>query len=131
MDKTTIMRAFNNMFTEFLDDVIVIVPENGDIKKTKLYFDTVRSMNPSIVIKLWFSNVYEPYRNQIDAGDIRFFINKEYEQDIHELQNASEVLQAIQKLKQPVREMSEANKAISMTYLQKLSQLSGLYQTLM
>jgi len=131
MDKTTIMRAFNNMFTEFLDDVIVIVPENGDIKKTKLYFDTVRSMNPSIVIKLWFSNVYEPYRNQIDAGDIRFFINKEYEQDIHELQNASEVLQAIQKLKQPVREMSEANKAISMTYLQKLSQLSGLYQTWM
>ena len=35
MDKTTILKAFNNQFEEFLDDVEVIFPSNRDIKTTK------------------------------------------------------------------------------------------------
>ena len=36
MDKTTILKAFNNQFEEFLEDVEVLFPENNDIKTATL-----------------------------------------------------------------------------------------------
>lgn len=128
MDKTAVLKAFNKILNEFLEEVIHIVPDSTDIKKTKVYFDTIRSFNPSLVIKLWYSNIYAPYANEIDNGDIRFFIEKEYTEDIHALQNNTEVLQGIQKIREPIKSMSESNKATSMDYIQKLSQLSTLYK---
>jgi hypothetical protein len=85
-------------------------------------------MNPSLMIKLWFSYVYQQYTEQIDNGDASFFIDKEYSNDLVEMKYANEILQGIQQLREPVRSMSEENKAVSMLYVQKLSQLSVLYQ---
>jgi len=128
MDKSTISRAFNKMMLEFLDDIILIVPENGDIKKTRLYFEALKSMNPSLLIKQWHIHVYDTYGEKIEAGDISFFLDKDYVADISVMQNATEVLEAINKLREPIRGMSETNKAVSMKYLQKMSQLSLLYK---
>lgn len=128
MDKSTVLRAFNQILNEFLDEVILLVPDNTDIKKTKIYFETIRGLNPSLVIKLWYTNIYAPYTTQIDQGDISFFIEKEYTGDIHALKNNTEVLQGIQRIREPIKQMSESNKATSMTYIQKLSQLSTLFK---
>ena len=128
MDKSEVSRAFNKLIIEFLDEVIRIVPDNVNIKKTKLFFESIKSMNPSLMIKLWFSYVYQQYTEQIDNGDASFFIDKEYSNDLVEMKYANEILQGIQQLREPVRSMSEENKAVSMLYVQKLSQLSVLYQ---
>ena len=42
MDKSTVLKAFNNHFFEFIDDIIGIFPENNDIKTTKTFFEMTK-----------------------------------------------------------------------------------------
>lgn len=48
MDKTTILKAFNNQFEEFLEDVEVLFPENTDIKTTKTGLNMLRKAEEPI-----------------------------------------------------------------------------------
>jgi hypothetical protein len=130
MDKTIITRTFNKTISEFLDDIIEIIPEKQDVQNTKMYLDAIKSINPSLLIKVWYKHIYEIYGIQIESGDISFFINKNYVEDINIMQNANEVLHSIDKIRGPIRDMSEKNKEISMKYLQKLTQLSVLYNNM-
>ena len=75
-DKSTIMRAFNTHFMEFLEDVSSIYPENNDIHSAKNSFETIKRMNPTAIIKVWYTFVYSPYKDVIDAGDVSFFFKK-------------------------------------------------------
>ena len=47
MDKTTILKAFNNQFEEFLEDVEVLFPDNTDIKTSKTGLLMLRKANPT------------------------------------------------------------------------------------
>ena len=127
-DKTTISRAFNNHFFEFLDDIIHIFPENSDIQESRASFDLVKRANPTAIIKAWFLYVYSPYKDVIDRGDIRFFFEKNYEDDLSMLQNAKEIMKIIDTLRGPIKEMSETSQATTMTYIQNLSKLAVLYK---
>ena len=126
MDKTTVSRAFNNMLNEFLVEILKIVPDNIDIKKTQIYFNTIKSVNPALVIKLWYKYIYVPYSDKIAANDITFFIEKDYVEDVHNLEDSNQVMKSIDKLREPIRNMTTEDKATSMVYLEKLSQLSFL-----
>lgn len=127
-DKLTLTRAFNNMFIQFLEEVIQIVPEGNDIRKAKGYFEMVKSMNPSAIIKVWFTNVYTPYESVIESGDIiSFMVDKEYDSDIASFENTKEIMDVVNRLRHSLRTMGERNKNISMDYVKKLSKLSKLY----
>lgn len=127
-DKLTLTRAFNNMFIQFLEEVIQIVPEGNDIRKAKGYFEMVKSMNPSAIIKVWFTNVYTPYESVIESGDIiSFMVDKEYDSDIASFENTKEIMDVVNRLRHSLRTMGERNKKISMDYVKKLSKLSKLY----
>ena len=56
-----------------------------------------------------------------------FFFEKDYAKDLGKLSNQSEILEIINKLREPVRNMSDENKAQTMKYIQTLSKLSDLY----
>ena len=127
MDKTLITIAFNKILFEFFDEIIQIVPENGDIKNTRIFLKMMQMMNAQLIIKLWYKNLYEPYRGKIENNDLSFFIDKEYQDEASSLPNAREVLQGIDKLREPIRNMSSINKETSMKFIQKLSKLSQLY----
>jgi len=127
IDKTLVSRAFNKMLFEFLDEVIHIVPDSSDVKNTRLFLNMIQMANTALIIKLWYTNLYDPYRGQIDNNDLSFFIDKEYQEEANYLPNAREVLQGIDNLRTPIRNMSDSNKETSMKYIQKLSKLSQLY----
>ena len=127
-DKLTLTRAFNTMFIQFLEEVIQIVPEGNDIRKAKGYFEMVKSMNPSAIIKVWFTNVYTPYAAVIDSGDIiSFMVDKDYDSDIASFDNTKEIMDVVNSLRYSLQTMSEHNKNISMDYVKKLSKLSKMY----
>lgn len=115
------------MLFEFLDEVIQIVPDSTDVKNTRLFLNMIQMANTAMIIKLWYTNLYEPYREKIENNDLSFFIDKEYQEEASTLPNAREVLQGIDNLRTPIRNMSDVNKEISMKYIQKLSKLSQLY----
>ena len=129
-DKSTLSRTFNTHLFEFLDDIIRIFPDNLDIQTAKTSFQTIKRANPTAIVKVWFSYVYVPYREVIDRGDIQFFFQKDYTEDLSVLQNSGEIIKIIDTLREPVSNMSETEKAFTMKYLQNLSKLSLMYNSL-
>jgi hypothetical protein len=76
MNKSTLLKGFNNLFFEFLEDILTVFPGNKEIKYAKNSFDIMRKANPIILIRAWYNRVYTPYKDQIDSGDISFFLRK-------------------------------------------------------
>jgi len=128
-DKSTLLRTFNNHLFEFLDDIIGIFPNNTELQIAKTSFQTIKRANPTAIAKVWHSYVYVPYRDVIDSGDIHFFFQKDYSNDLSILQNSNEIIKMIDTLREPVSKMSETEKAFTMKYIQNLSKLSMMYSS--
>ena len=130
MDKSTALRGFNTHFDEFVNDVINVFPENTDIKSARNIVNMTRKANVTIVIKIWYMYVYLPYKERIDRGDLDFFINKDYSEDLDGVSNAGDILKSIDSLRSPIKQMSAVNKAHSLEYVQNLCKLSEMYNSL-
>lgn len=131
ISKSSILNNFNEHFFEFIDDIIKIIENNKDIKIARDFFKTIRNLNPSSILKAWYSYVYFPYKEQIDNGDISYFLNKDYNEDLTIMVSGKdEIITVIDKLKEPIRNMSALNLSYSTEYIQNLSQLSKIYISL-
>ena len=126
-NKTTILRAFNTHFFEFIDFMLTVVKNDLNILTAKNAFEVIKKTNPTLIIKIWNKFIYIKYQYSIDAGDISFFFEKDYAKDLGKLSNPDEILEIINKLREPVRNMLDENKAQTMKYIQTLSKLSDLY----
>jgi hypothetical protein len=128
-DKSTVLRAFNTHMVEFLDDIISIIPGNVGLVATKNSFEMYKKANPTLLIKIWYSYVYLPYAEIIEKGDLDFFINKDYSEDLSYLQNSKSILNAIDTLREQIKEMSETNRNHSLEYIRNLCKLSNMYNS--
>jgi len=126
-DKTTLMRAFNTHFFDFLDDVIRVIPGNEEIVNAKTSFETIKRANPTAILKAWNQYVYMPYKDVIDGGNLSFFIDKDYGSDLSILPNSKEIMSIIDKIRQPIKEMDDSNQAHCLKYIQNLCKLSLMY----
>ena len=63
-DKSTLSRAFNTHFIDFVDDIIRIYPDNQDILKLKTSFETIKKADPSLTVKAWYQKVYTPMHSR-------------------------------------------------------------------
>jgi len=128
MDKTTILKAFNNQFEEFLEDVEILFPDNKDIRTTKTALLMMRKANPKMVISVWYRYVCSKYENEIENENLEYFLTKDYSNDLKLDQGTSnKVLEGIDKLRAPLRELDEVNKSKSVQYLKNLNKLSKIF----
>ena len=128
-DKSLILRTFNKVFFDFINDILSIYPDNVDILTAKETFETFKKLNPTSIIKVWNSCVYLKYKEQIDSGDIDFFTNKDYSPDLTEVSNIKTVLDMINNVREPIKHMSQVNKDHASKYIQNLSKLSVAYSS--
>jgi hypothetical protein len=126
-DKSSVLRTFNTHFFEFVDDILNLFPSNPDLLTARKSFETIKKVNPTAILKAWNSLVYSPYIEQIEKGNINFFFEKNYENDLSYLANGGEVMKIIDSFRDPVKNMSDVNKMHTMKYIQNLSKLSTLY----
>jgi len=124
MDKSTISKAFNKLFFEFLDDILLVFPESKEIAHAKKSFSIVKMANATILIKVWKTHVYDKYQEHIDAEDISFF----FESDYSDVAGGDDIIKMIENIRQPLAGMDENNKNHCSKYVLKLSKLSLLYQ---
>ena len=123
----SILSGFNNHFIEFLEDVETIFPEDRDIKKGKTALEMMKKANPRMLIMIWRKHITEPYGDQIENGDLEFFLNKDYSKDFTGSESEKNILQSIEKFRNPIRNMGSDNKEKSMKYIQNLTKLSSMY----
>jgi hypothetical protein len=127
MDKSTVMRTFNKHFIEFMEDIIRIFPDKKEIQIAKTGFETIKHSNPTIIIRMWYSHIYQRYENAVNNGDIEFFFNKDYNDDLINTEQNTEIINFIEEIREPLRNMNSVNREHSIKYIQNLSQLSLLY----
>jgi hypothetical protein len=130
MTTPTLLTAFNDHFMEFVNDIHEVFPDDVDILSAKNSFSMVRKMNPKLLIKSWDSLVVGKYQSAIEAGDLSFFMNKDYTSDLKDVPNnpnAERIVSAIDRLRAPIKSMSLDNQAKIIKYIQNLTKISNLY----
>jgi len=130
MTTPTLLTAFNDHFMEFVNDIHEVFPDDVDILSAKNSFSMVRKMNPKLLIKSWDSLVVGKYQSAIEAGDLSFFMNKDYTNDLKDVPNnpnADRIVSAIDRLRTPIKSMSVDNQAKIIKYIQNLTKISNLY----
>jgi accessory colonization factor AcfC len=125
-----ILSAFNDHFLEFLNDVQNVFPEDIDILTAKNSLIAIRKANPKMIVKIWKTFIADKYNAQILAGDISFFITKDYASDVATSQNSDKIMESIDRLREPIRNMSDENQLKVMKYIQNLTKLSELCGTI-
>jgi hypothetical protein len=123
---SNILTAFNDHFLEFLNDVQSVFPEDADVLTAKNALTAIRKANPKMIVKIWRAFIAEKYRDPILAGDISFFIDKDYGADVSTAQNSDKIMESINRLREPIRNMGPDNQAKVMKYIQNLTKLSEL-----
>lgn len=114
-----------NQFTEFVEDIQGVFPDNADIDSAKTTLFIIKKTNPMILMNAWTTYIVEPYDDQIENGDIGFFLDKDYARDLEHMGNA--VMQKVDTLRGPIRDMGTDNQTKSMKYIQNLSKLAKLH----
>jgi hypothetical protein len=123
----SVSKAFNRHFIEFIGDVLTILPNDKNIKTAKFYIDKVVKVNPTILIKSWYEYVTLRYNKEIESGDFSFFLNKDYKDDLNNVEETNKVIDAIELIKLQAQNFSDSNKEKITKYLQNLTKLSKLY----
>ena len=130
MSSSQILKTFNDHFIEFVSDVQSVFPENVDLLTAKNAFLAIRKANPRIIVKIFKAQVADPYQKEIDAGDLGFFIVKDYANDLVDADNSKQIMDAIDGLRNPVKQMDAENQAKVMKYLQNLKKLAIIYESM-
>lgn len=126
---SNLLSGFNNHFEEFLDSVHGVFPQDSDVLASRNILKQIRKANPKIIIKIWKTYIVDKYDLQIENGDISFFIDKDYSGDLQEMESAGRILDGINRLRNPIKQMGEDNQKIAMKYIQNLSKIAKLYFT--
>ena len=118
--------AFNDHFADFINDIQSVFPEDVDILSAKNALIAIRKANPRMIVKMWNSFIVSKYRNEIAAGNLEFFMNKDYANDVSNTQNSDKIMESIDRLREPIRNMGPDNQAKVMKYIQNLTTLAEL-----
>ena len=123
---SNILTVFNDHFVDFINDVQSVFPEDTDILTAKNALLAIRKANPKLIVRIWIKYVYNPYKEQIEAGDITFFLTKDYANDLARNDNSDKIMESIDRLRSPIKNMSPENQAKTMKYIQNLSKIAIL-----
>ena len=123
---SNILTAFNDHFEEFVNDIQGVFPNDSDILTAKNALLAVRKANPRMIVKIWVTFVVGKYKSEIEAGNLEFFINKDYSDDVSSAAYSDKIMDSIDRLRSPIKQMSTENQAKVMKYIQNLTKLAEL-----
>ena len=123
---SSILTAFNDHFMDFINDVQSVFPDDVDILAAKNALLLVRKANPKMIVKIWKTYIVSKYSSEIEAGNLEFFINKDYSNDVSVAANSDKIMESINRLRDPIKNMSKENQAKVMKYIQNISKLAEL-----
>ena len=123
---TNILTAFNDHFLEFVNDIERVFPDDPDILTSKNSFLAARKANPKLIVKIWKLYVVAKYRKEIESGNIEFFVNKDYRNDVSVSPYSDKITESIDRLRNPIKIMDIENQTKAIKYIQNFTKLSDL-----
>lgn len=117
-------KIFNELFFKLVNTVKEYFPSDPAINAAEKSLTAIRKMNPSLIYRVWVYYVDTPYKKEIQGSNIDFFVNKDYSEDLkdytHDFKTISD---AIDRFREPIKNMDKENQTIIMSYIQSLSKL--------
>lgn len=124
-----LITAFNEYFMDFINDIVRIFPYEEPILRAKSSIESIIKLDPKMLIIIWKYRIVAGYLEQINAGNIDFFIYKDYSEDLKTMGAGSDkVLQSINDLRSKIAAMSADNKNKTILYIQNLTKLANICQ---
>lgn len=123
---SNLLTIFNDHFAEFINDIQCVFPDDADILTAKNALMSIRKANPKLLPKIWIKYVAMPYKDRILSGDLNFFIEKDYTNDLTITGNPDQIMVSIDRLRNPVKNMDPENQQKTMKYIQNLCKISDL-----
>ena len=121
---TQVIKIFNEIFFNFVNLISKTFPNDLDITiaKNKLY--ALKKINPKMFIKIWKKHITDKYKDSIEEGNIDYFIEKNYSDDLNKVNNSDRVMKSINRLREPIRKMNQSQQEMVMLFIQDLSKIS-------
>ena len=117
-------KIFNELFFKLVNTVKDYFPNDPTINAAEKSLTAIRKMNPNLIFRVWVFYVDTPYKKEIQGSNIDFFVNKDYSDDLkdytHDFKTISD---AIDRFREPIKNMDKENQAVIMGYIQSLSKL--------
>ena len=117
----SLLSAFNTSVINFLDDCILIFPNDNDFKVYKRALQMLTKYNPRKV-NIIFKEYLELYRVQIETRNETFFLENNYEEV--KKYNEEEIFNVINKLKEYWKNIDNNNKEKIWGWMELLKQIS-------
>jgi len=124
----SILKVFIIQLLEFLDDLILLFPKDIDLKTSKKAVQALQKINPKSLLINWKYYVTDKYKQQIYEGNIDFFLNKNYNNELDDIEDRGAAIEAIERLRPALLRIGDKNKEKASKYLKNLTKLSELYQ---
>ena len=125
-----ILKTFGKQMEEFMEDMLVIFPNDNIILRGKMYFEMMKKANPRFIIRVWKNRIASKYGEQIANGEFDIFITMDLSEDIvdNPADNKEEVVTHLQNMLSSILKMDEDNKNKAIKYVQNITKLSEMYQ---
>ena len=128
-NKPILLKTFNKQLTEFIDDVSQIFPGEKDVIVLSTFMKTVMYGKPRAIIEVWYNYITLKYNKEIEDGEIEYFLNKDYSEDLQSSPGSSETLDTINKLRTTIKLAfdQKENREKTIKYMQNITKLANLY----
>ena len=117
----SILSGFNNILINFIDDCILVFPEEDDFKVFKRGLNVLIKFNPKKILNI-YKQYLVLYRKKIEEKNEEFFLENDY--DIVKKYNDKEIFDIINKIKKYWMTLNKNNKDKIWAYLLLLTQIS-------
>tara|TARA_B100001996_G_scaffold120307_1_gene91010 strand:+ start:121 stop:465 length:345 start_codon:yes stop_codon:yes gene_type:complete len=112
---------------EFVQDIRHAFPADEDLATVEEALMSFRKANPRLILTVFKESVVGRYRGEVEKGDINFFISKDYQSDVKDSAKSAVILEKIDALREPIRQMPQDEQVKVIKYLQNLCKLCDLY----
>lgn len=119
----TYLTAFVTQMDNFINDIILICPQDNDFKVFKNGIFLLKKTNPKKIAEI-FKNYITQYRKKIVDKDEAFFLNNEYSE--LDISNEENFTVTMNKLKSYWKDLSDTNKDKVWQYFQVLLKLNDM-----
>ncbi len=122
--KKIALNGFSTKLSGFVSEIVEAFP--GDIEIATLQ-KTIGMIESEKIIGVWKEFVTDKYADVILKGDIEFFFNKDYSDDLASVEKSKFILDKIDQLRDSVKKMAAPNREKAMKHIQNLTALSKVY----
>lgn len=121
------LQAFNLQFEELVNDIVRVFPNDIEIETASNALKKMRKANPKLIATVFNQYVNKPYGTHIHDNNLKYFLEKDYSNDVDKAKYKNEILEKVDILKVPISNMNENDQKKVLKYLQNLCKLSDLY----